>query len=366
MNENDQEAAQRLEAVTAQSDAASQLLEAMLAEGKIDEFEYGKIYRDLDRVLRNYEKRKTPQDHLFLSPEVLASSSAAREIQGELDALMLQGLQTRVETVEDPNDPNLLKGWTLFDSCFDSAEMDSLADTREYVKETQAGETDNPFIFQVINVPGPKGSQVASALSGNFLETEAGESFGAIGYLATREDLHQNLGGATVTPIRQHRHFGTILANGFAERCQAIGAERSSHHLGTLLEARSGSEHFWITKFGSRYVCIKDREGNITKVPYFCPSLDKSDPEPVAESLAFRPTDANVKELSKDQLLRMVQTLMDDWYADGVDMEKVFAEFKAKIKAAEGEKVLLLNEEELAQAQAQSQTHSGIKRALRQ
>lgn len=334
-------------------------LEEKQTRGEIDEFEYGKIVREVRRQWENYTRRKKPQDHMFLSPEVLESSPVAREVQNALDEIYLNKNQARVETVTEERDANLLGGWQLFNSCFDPEEMDSLKDTREYVTASKEG-TGTPYIMQVVNTTGPRGSQVVAAISGSVFETEEG-SFGAIGYLATKDDLHDREKiGATVTPLRKSRQYGTILASQFTEECGRQAEEKGVANLGILLEARSGSERFWIEKYGARYVCIRTPEGGVSRVNYLCPSLDPSVSEPVPEKLAFRPSDHGMKEMPKESLLAMVRALMEDWYEEGINMPKILADFERSVREAPGETVILLDEPELTQMQTRQAARSTL------
>lgn len=358
-------------AVSKQAVRVNQILSEMETKGDFrDDFERGKIERELKRLLKNYKNRRAnPQDHLMFSPEVLATSPTARNIQRELDEEFLRTNPAEVKEITDPNDPDLAKSWNLYMSCFDPEEMDEIAVARECLGDTQSGEAKNAYLLDVIKLPGAKGEQVTSAINGNLINagTEDGEefSFGAIGYLATREDLHESPKIAEeeiVTPLRKNRGYGSILARQFEEHCSRLTQNAGKHMDGILLEARSGSEKFWVGKFGAGYACIRKPDGSIERVPYFAPSLKKDNPAPVAEKLAFKPSDPRIKELPKARFLAMVRALFDEWYMeDGIDAEKVLADFERTVLESPGDTILLLNDEELTRMQTQKNVRDTLK-----
>lgn len=339
-----------------------QILDEMEKQGGFqDKFERGKIEFELRRLVRNYENRQAfPQDHLMFSPEVLATSETARNIQRGLDEEFLRNNPAELRTITAPDDPDLPKTWTLYNSCFDAEEMDEIDVAKECLEDTRSGEAGNAYLLDVIKLPGARGEQVVSAMNGNLINAEAedGEkfSFGAIGYLATREDLHEPPriadAGETVTPLRKNRGYGSILARRFEERCSQLARNAGKHMDGILLEARSGSERFWVEKFGAGYVCVRKSDGSVERVPYFAPSLKEDNPAPVAEKLAFKPSDPRTKELPKARFLAMVRALFDEWYMeDGVDAKQVLADFERAVLESPGDTVLLLNDDELARMQ---------------
>jgi ribosomal protein S18 acetylase RimI-like enzyme len=138
---------------------------------------------------------------------------------------------------------------------------------------------------------------IAGMISGNYISLPTrGESFGAIGQLATR-------------PAHRNQKHGSQLVKAFEELAQQTAEEKQEVLVLNVLESEERARGFW-TKMG--YLYPQDSDYIQPPIDY---DLETGEPlfEPVSEMLMVKLTQVS-NTIQKGLLLQVLASLYESWY----------------------------------------------------